>query len=128
MKPNDSVEVDFISESRTEFSGNRFTGMGVIDRCEDGYVYGRLDNGLPFMCNENDVSVMEHAPCFETWIKAQEDDFKILLNQHGKRVFIKRNGEYEILSVRLAHKVWRMNQNEGAITPQPIMLDISSEH
>jgi len=53
LKKGDRVKVDFISESRTEFSGNRFTSMGVIDRCEDGYVYGRLDNGLPFMCNEN---------------------------------------------------------------------------
>jgi len=124
LKKGDCVKVDFISESRTEFSGNRFTGMGVIDRCEDGYVYGRLDNGLHFMCNQSDVSVMEHAPCFETWVKEQEDDFKILLNQHGERVFIMRQGEYEILSVRLAHKVWRMQQNEGAITPQPIMLDV----
>lgn len=128
MKNGDRVKVDFISESSTEHSGNQFTGEGVIDRCEDGYVYGRLDNGQPFMCNESDVSVIEHAPCFESWVKAQEDDFKILLNQHGKRVFIKRNGEYEILSVRLAHKMWRTHQNIGAITPQPIMLDVSSEH
>jgi hypothetical protein len=49
MKKGDRVKVDFISESRTDFSGIHIVGSGVIDRFEDGYVYGRLDNGLPFM-------------------------------------------------------------------------------
>lgn len=59
MKKGDRVKVDFISESRTEFSGIHILGSGVIDRCEDGYVYGRLDNGLPFMCLCEDVEVIE---------------------------------------------------------------------
>lgn len=48
MQVGNSVKVDFVSESRTEFSGNRFTGHGVIDRLEDGRVFGRLDDGTPF--------------------------------------------------------------------------------
>lgn len=72
MKSNDRVNVDFISESRTEFSVNRFTGEGIIDRCEDEYVYGRLDNGVLFMCNENEVLVIEHTPCFERCYRRRE--------------------------------------------------------
>lgn len=35
IKRGDRVKVDFISESRTEFSGKRFIGEGVIDRIFD---------------------------------------------------------------------------------------------
>lgn len=53
------VDVDFISESRTEFSGNHFKGRGVIDRIEDGRIFGRLNNGNPFMCFPGDVLLVE---------------------------------------------------------------------
>lgn len=53
------VDVDFVSESRTEFSGNRFKGRGVIDRIEDGRIFGRLDNGNPFMCFPSDVLLVK---------------------------------------------------------------------
>ena len=59
MKKGDRVKVDFISESRTIYSGKRFTGYGVLDRVEDGRVYGRLDDGTPFMCLCADVEVIE---------------------------------------------------------------------
>ena len=58
MNKNDRVKVDFVSESRTEFSGNHFTGEGVVDRVEDGRVFGRLEDGTPFMCFEGDVEVL----------------------------------------------------------------------
>ena len=63
MQVGNSVKVDFVSESRTEFSGNRFTGHGVIDRLEDGYVFGRLDDGTPFMCSPSDVEVIQPEAC-----------------------------------------------------------------
>ncbi|MEN4984529.1 hypothetical protein [Acinetobacter modestus] len=56
IKQGDLVIVDFISESRTIYSGKRFTGYGVVDRVEDGRVFGRLEDSLPFMCFESDVS------------------------------------------------------------------------
>lgn len=59
MKINDRVKVDFVSESSTEFSGKRFTGEGVVDRVEDGRVFGRLDGGTPFMCDLSDVTIIE---------------------------------------------------------------------
>lgn len=52
------VEVDFISESRTEFSGKHFKGIGRVDIYEDGRVYGRLFDGTPFLCGEDNVSVL----------------------------------------------------------------------
>ena len=55
IKKGDRVKVDFISESSTEFSGNRFLGVGVVDRVEDGYVFGRLDDRRTFMCLLSDV-------------------------------------------------------------------------
>jgi len=55
LKVGSRVKIDFISESSTIYSGKRFTGIGVVDRLEDGRVYGRLDDGRPFMCFPNDV-------------------------------------------------------------------------
>ena len=55
MKAGDRVKVDFVSESATIYSGKRFTGYGVLDRVEDGRVFGRLDDGTPFSCFTADV-------------------------------------------------------------------------
>ncbi len=52
------IKVDFISESSTEFSGKRFCGEGVIDRLEDGFIFGRLDSGAPFLCLPSDIEVL----------------------------------------------------------------------
>ena len=60
MKASDHVKVDFVSESATIYSGKRFTGYGVLDRVEDGRVFGRLDDGTPFSCFTADVEVIEH--------------------------------------------------------------------
>lgn len=59
LKVGSRVKVDFTSESKTIYSGKRFTGFGVVDRVEDGRVFGRLDDGQPFMCFFNDVEVIE---------------------------------------------------------------------
>lgn len=59
LKIGSRVKVDFISESSTIYSGKRFTGVGVVDRLEDGRVFGRLDDGRPFMCFESDVQIIE---------------------------------------------------------------------
>ena len=59
LKVGSRVKVDFVSESRTIYSGKRFTGFGVVDRIEDGRVFGRLDDGRPFMCFLGDVEVIE---------------------------------------------------------------------
>ena len=58
LKKGDRVYVDFTSESATEFSGGQFTGYGVVDRFEDGRVYGRRDDGVPFSCMLSDVKIV----------------------------------------------------------------------
>lgn len=63
MQVGNCVKVDFTSESSAEFSGTRFTGRGAIDRLEDGRVFGRLDDGRPFMCFPDDVEVIPAEAC-----------------------------------------------------------------
>ncbi|WP_171065735.1 hypothetical protein [Acinetobacter beijerinckii] len=50
------MKVDFTNNPETIHSSIRFSGYGVVDRFEDGRVFGRLDDGRPFMCFESDVS------------------------------------------------------------------------
>ncbi|MFC2998122.1 hypothetical protein ACFODO_23285, partial [Acinetobacter sichuanensis] len=38
FKVGNRVHVDFLSANRTEFSGQKIKGDGVIDRVEDGYI------------------------------------------------------------------------------------------
>lgn len=42
---------------------------------------------------------------FEEWLKQQED-YKTLVFQHGDQVFVREDGEYKILAVRLGFQVW----------------------
>ena len=42
---------------------------------------------------------------FEKWLQTTPE-YKNLLIQHGERLFIMRDGEYEILTVRLAQRAW----------------------
>lgn len=51
------VGVDFISESRTIYSGKRFKGSGIVDQFDGRNVFGRLDDGTPFMCFPEDVQI-----------------------------------------------------------------------
>lgn len=62
LKKGDRVYVDLTAESATEFSGGQFSGYGVLDRIEDGRVYGRRDDGIPFTCMVSDVTKIEPNP------------------------------------------------------------------
>lgn len=42
---------------------------------------------------------------FEQYIKTTPE-YKDLVLQHGERLFIKHEGEYNILTMRLAHRLW----------------------
>ena len=85
MKKGDRVKVDFIGESATIYSGKRFTGYGVLDRVEDGRVFGRLDDGTPFMCLCADVEVVGMSD-FEKWFKSLNENGRVtyFLGQEGR--------------------------------------------
>lgn len=53
------VKVSFLTANRTEFDGVLFEGIGEVDFKSEGYVYGRLLDGRPFMCNESDIEEVE---------------------------------------------------------------------
>ena len=85
MKAGDRVKVDFIGESATIYSGKRFTGYGVLDRVEDGRVFGRLDDGTPFMCLCTGVEVVGMSD-FEKWFKSLNENGRVtyFLGQEGR--------------------------------------------
>ena len=85
MKKGDRVKVDFIGESATIYSGKRFTGYGVLDRVEDGRVFGRLEDGTPFMCLCADVEVVGMSD-FEKWFKSLNENGRVtyFLGQEGR--------------------------------------------
>ncbi|WP_228277820.1 hypothetical protein [Acinetobacter haemolyticus] len=58
LKKGDRVKVDFINNPETIHAGIQFTGYGVLDRVEDGRVFGRLEDGQTFMCFASDVEVL----------------------------------------------------------------------
>ena len=101
------VSVEFVSESRTEFSGTKIEGAGTVDRFEDGYVFGQLDNGQSFMCPEQFVCVINQdiEIEFQNWIKTIPE-YQTLVFQHGANLFMRRDGRYEILTIRLARQLW----------------------
>jgi hypothetical protein len=113
MNKNDRVKVDFVSESRTEFSGNYFTGEGVVDRVEDGRVFGRLDNGMPFMCGVDDVQVItgqsDIHDTFQKWFTEQEF-YKNLRYQEGNRLFLRDGDVYRYLPVHMTFVAWSEKQ------------------
>ena len=89
MKKGYRVQVDFISESATDYSGKRFHGYGILDRVEDGRVMGRLNDGTPFSCLEADVKVIEQVDLrteFQEFFSKQYF-YKGLRNALGDRVF-----------------------------------------
>ena len=47
---------EIIDGNSYRVNGGFFEGDGVIDRAEDDYLYGRLDDGRPFMCKLSDVT------------------------------------------------------------------------
>ena len=46
---------------------------------------------------------------FQEWLKTTPE-YQTLVFQHGERLFIQRDGEFEILTVRLAYRVWGKQQ------------------
>lgn len=107
------VHVDFISDSRTEFSGKHIKGDAVVDRHEDGYVYGQLEQGTPFMCPENFVQltslefIKQIRGEFEIWLK-QQKQYSVLINQYGVDVFtFDAIDGYQKLAVALAFELWK---------------------
>ena len=44
---------------------------------------------------------------FEKWLQTTPE-YKTLVFQHGERLFIQRDGEYQVLAVRLAHRIHRL--------------------
>lgn len=107
------VHVDFISDSRTEFSGKHIKGDAVVDRHEDGYVYGQLEQGTPFMCPENFVQltslefIKQIRGEFEIWLK-QQKQYSVLINQYGVDVFtFDAIDDYQKLAVALAFELWK---------------------
>lgn len=113
MNKGDRIKVDFFSESSTEFSGNRFTGEGVVDRVEDGRVFGRLDNGMPFMCGVDDVQVItgqsDIHDTFQKWFTEQEF-YKNLRYQEGNRLFLRDGDVYRYLPVHMTFVAWSEKQ------------------
>ena len=107
------VHVDFISDSRTEFSGKHIKGDAIVDRHEGGYVYGQLEQGTPFMCPENFVQltslelIKQIRGEFETWLK-QQKQYSVLINQYGVDVFTFDSIDgYQKLAVALAFELWK---------------------
>ncbi len=115
VKVGDQVKVDFVSESRTEFSGNHFTGEGVVDRVEDDRVFGRLDNGMPFMCGVDDVQVItgqsDIHDTFQKWFTEQAF-YKNMRFIYGENLFHKDLGVYRILPVQMTFKAWEDRKSQ----------------
>lgn len=118
IKVGNRVHVDFISESATKFSNNHFTGDGVIDRIEDGRVFGRLDDGTPFMCDLSDAIVIEQQDKrkeYEAFFMKQL--FYLQLKYiHGDRLFDFDQGiGYRNLTVQVGYVCWCKGDKEFVI-------------
>ena len=115
MNKGDRVKVDFVSESATIYSGKRFTGYGVLDRVEDGRVFGRLDDGTPFSCFTADVEIIplvDRTEEFEAFFTAQPF-FKNLRFIHGDKLFDFDKGiGYRNLTVQIAYVCWCKGDKE----------------
>ena len=55
LQPSTRVHVDFTHQLEKNSPEIHFHGKGVLDRVEDGRVYGRLDDGRTFTCMVGDV-------------------------------------------------------------------------
>ena len=118
MKVGNRVHVDFISESRTEFSNNHFIGDGVIDRIEDGYVFGRTDDKRTFACPVACAKLIAHKdsrPAFEAFFLKQP--FYLQLKYiHGERLFdFDVDIGYRNLTVQIAYVCWCKGDKEFVI-------------
>ena len=48
---------------------------------------------------------------FKEWLKTTPE-YQTLVFQHGEHLFVQRDGEFEILTVRLAYRVWCELKNQ----------------
>lgn len=55
--PGSYVYVDFTHQLEKDSPKIHFQGKGVLDRVEDGRVYGRLDDGRTFTCLIDDIAL-----------------------------------------------------------------------
>jgi len=55
LKPGAHVHVDFTHQLEKNSPEIHFQGYGILDRVEDGRVYGRLYDGRSFTCMFGDV-------------------------------------------------------------------------
>ncbi|MCH7318692.1 hypothetical protein MMP64_12215 [Acinetobacter sp. ANC 5659] len=53
------IKVDFSHVPDKGMRRVKFKGHGVVDRCEDGRVFGRLDDGRTFCCFVSDVDFLD---------------------------------------------------------------------
>ena len=143
MKAGDRVKVDFVGESATIYSGKRFTGYGVLDRVEDGRVFGRLDDGTPFSCFTGDVEVIQlvdRTEEFEAFFTAQPF-FKNLRFIHGDKLFDFDKGiGYRNLTVQVGYVCFckgdgeviqlvdRTEEFEAFFTAQPFFKNLRFIH
>ncbi len=106
IEKGNRVKVEFTSESTTHFSGDEIKGFGVVDRCEDGYVFGRLECGKPFMCLESDCELLINPSLdFEHWF-INQDFYTNMRFIHGDNLFSKDGDVYRVLPVQMAYQVW----------------------
>ena len=52
---------------------------------------------------------------FQEWLKTTPE-YQTLVFQHGERLFIQRDGEFENLTVRLAYRVWCELKNQRGVS------------
>lgn len=107
IQKSSKVQVNFISESRTEFSGKVFKGIGIVDLIEDGRVFGKLLNGTPFMCSISDVS-----PYVENLSPNEASFQECYLTAGGKQIELeKEEGAYTHSKSQMAWEIWQAKAN-----------------
>ena len=106
-----------MSEVVYGISGVNFHGDGVIDRVEDGRVFGHLDNGLIFMFDISNMTnfKQDEREEFEKFFMAQP--FYLQLKYiHGERLFDFDTGiGYRNLTVQIAYVCWCKGDKEFVI-------------
>lgn len=112
FQKNQRVSVHFSPEGEKKV----VMRYGHIDRHEDGYCYGRLENGGTFCCpevyvfaeaEENNEKQIEE---FKAWVKST-DEYRILLANYGCNLFNRDMGEFCCLSIRFAYRLWKQVNN-----------------
>ncbi|WP_228266268.1 hypothetical protein [Acinetobacter haemolyticus] len=69
IEKGDRVHVDFTHQLEKNSPEIHFHGHGILDRVEDGRVYGRLDDGRPFTCMIDDVGVLPKKTNYCTQVR-----------------------------------------------------------